>query len=195
MKTALRGITVAEFVRRLIERPGAGNWLMLVAPIEEAAHLGEQIAFGVAQEVEPDESPGIVHPRDADALVEALGRRRHLVITGVDDWPVEEWARLDTLRSRLLVAQRVAFVISEPAAKHLLIVAPHFARFFTGSVWTILLDEDVMDEGDRQAKVASMEAWSGLSTEEMVRRAECKELPAHPEYAEWLALVNRSDLL
>lgn len=195
MKTGLSGISTAEFTRRMIERPGPGNWLILVAPTGETTSLGEQIAFGVGLEAESGESPATIQPRDANELVEEVARRRHLVVTGVDEWPLTEWARLDTLRSRLVVAQRVAFVMSESAAKHLLIGAPHFARFFSGSAWRVVLDKNVMSADDRQARILRLEAWSQLTTEEMIGRAERRELPADPEYAEWLALVTRIDLL
>lgn len=195
MRVGLGRITVPEFTRRVIERPGPGNWLMLAVPPSETAQVAEQIAFGVAQEAEPGEAPELVRPADADALTEAVLRRRNLVVTGIDDWPASQWARLDILRSRMLQAQRVAFVVSQAAAEHLVAAAPHFARFFSGSVWQTALDDDVMDEDERQARVAGLEAWAGLSTEEMIRRAERRELPADPEYAEWLTLVHRSDLL
>lgn len=195
MKVGLGPIAVPEFTRRVIERPGPGNWFMLVVPTSETAQVAERIVFGVAQEAEPGEAPEIVCPADADALTEAVLRRRNLVVTGVDHWPTSQWARLDILRSRMLQAQRVAFVVSQAAAEHLVAAAPHFARFFSGSVWQAALDDDLMDEDERRTRVAGLEAWAGLSTEEMVRRAERHELPADPEYAEWLTLVYRSDLL
>lgn len=191
----LRGTTIAEFVRRMIERSGPGQWLLLVTSPDEISQVAEQVIFGLRQEAEPSEMPDMVRPENANALVDAVMRHPHAVVVGADDWPAAEWARLDALRSRLLCAQRVAFVVSDRGAGHLFTGAPHFARFFTGSAWRALLGAELMGEEDRRARVADLEAWSGLSTVEMIRRAEARDLPSDPEYVEWLALAGRSDLL
>jgi len=191
----LRATTIAEFVRRMIERSGPGQWMLLVTPPDKLSQIAEQVAFGVAQEAEPGEMPDVVRPENANALVDAVMRHPHAVVVGTHDWPAAEWARLDTLRSRLLCAQRVAFVVSDRGAAHLFTVAPHFARFFTGSAWRAVLDAELMGEEERRARMADLEAWSGWSTAETIRRAEARDLPSDPEYAEWLALAGRSDLL
>jgi hypothetical protein len=86
-------------------------------------------------------------------------------------------------------------VLSESAARHVFREAPHFARLFTGSVWDLAPEPDDMSEADRIARIASLERWASLSTADMIARAEARTLPPDPEYAEWLVLVGRSDLL
>jgi len=86
-------------------------------------------------------------------------------------------------------------VLSESAARHVFREAPHFARLFTGSVWDLSPEPDEMSAADRLDRLASLERWANLSTSDMIERAEARTLPPDPEYAEWLVLVDRSDLL
>ena len=52
-----------------------------------------------------------------------------------------------------------------------------------------------MSEADKARLIADFERWSGMSTAEMVQRAGTRQLPSNPEYADWLVLAGRSDLL
>jgi hypothetical protein len=194
MTTGLRQIPQSELVRRVIERTGRNSWLALVVPDDRRAEVVEQIVAGVASEAEIDVFR-VDAPADAEALASA-GRRAGVLVASLGEaWPPAEWARLDVLRSRLQRQDRAVLVLSEPAAQRVFREAPHFARLFTGSVWDLAPESDVMSDADRRDRVASLERWAGLSTADMITRAETKALPSDPEYAEWLVLVGRSDLL
>lgn len=194
MTTGLRQIPQSEFVRRAIERTGGNSWLALVAPDERLADVAEQVAAGIASESEIDVAR-VDAPADPESLVRASHRPGILVASLRDAWPPGAWARLDVLRSRLQREQRAILVLSESVAQHIFREAPHFARFFTGSVWDLAPEPDAMSDTDRDDRVASLERWANLSTAAMIARAETRTLPSDPEYAEWLALVGRSDLL
>lgn len=190
----LRQIPHSELVRRAIERTGHNSWLALVVADGQIADVVEQIAHGIASE----SAANVVRldaPKDAKALARAGRRGGILVASIVDTWPAGEWARLDALRSRLEREHCAVLVLSEAAARHIFSEAPHFARFFTGSVWELTPGADELREADRRERIASFERWAQMSTEEMIARAEKKTLPSDPEYAEWLVLAQRSDLL
>ena len=194
MTTGLRQIPQSEFVRRAIERTGRNSWLALVVPDGRLAELVEQVTAGIAAEVEGD-VVCVDAPSDAEALVRA-GRCAGILIAALGDrWPPDTWSRLDALRSRLQRENRTVLVLSESAASHVFKDAPHFARNFTGSVWDLAAEPDQMSEGDRLDRIASLERWAELSTPEMIARAQARTLPSDPQYAEWLVLVGRSDLL
>jgi hypothetical protein len=194
MTTGLRQIPQSEFIRRAIERTGGNSWLGLVVPDHRLADVVEQTAAGIASESEV-EVFRVDAPPDADALADAGLRTGILVGSLVDAWPPGAWARLDTLRSRLQREHRSVLVLSESAARHVFREAPHFARLFTGSVWDLAPEPHDMSEADRLDRIASLERWAGLSTPDMIAGAEARALPPDPEYAEWLVLVARSDLL
>ena len=48
---------------------------------------------------------------------------------------------------------------------------------------------------ERQARLASLREWSGMTDEEVIARAARGELSPDPQYALWLVLLNRGDLL
>jgi hypothetical protein len=194
MTTGLRQIPQSELVRRAIERTGGNSWLALVVPDACIADVVEQVVDGIASESEI-EVLRVDGPRDAAALAQAGRRAGILVASLADTWPPGEWARLDVLRSRLSRDHRSVLVLSESAARHVFGEAPHFARLFTGSVWDLAPDPDQMSDADRLDRVASLERWASLSTADMIERARTRTLPPDPEYAEWLVLVGRSDLL
>jgi hypothetical protein len=55
--------------------------------------------------------------------------------------------------------------------------------------------QDVMTEADRVDRIIELERWAHLSTVDVIARAATRTLPSDPEYAEWLVLAGRSDLL
>jgi hypothetical protein len=194
MTTGLRQIPQSEFVRRAIERTGGNSWLGLVVPDDRLADVVEQTAAGIALESEL-EVFRVDAPADAGALERATRRVGILVASLGDAWPPGSWGRLDALRSLLQREHRAVLVLSESAARHVFREAPHFTRLLTGSVWDLAPEPDEMNAADRLARLASLEQWANLSTADMIARAEARTLPADPEYAEWLVLVGRSDLL
>jgi hypothetical protein len=194
MTTGLRQIPQAEFVRRAIERTGGNSWLALVVPDHRLADAVEHIAAGIQSEAEI-EVFRVDAPADAESLARAGHREGILVVSLADTWPLDAWARLDVFRSRLQREHRSVLVLSESAVRHVFREAPHFASLFTGSVWALAPEPDEMSDVDRLARITSLERWAELSTAEMIERAKAKALPPDPEYAEWLVLAGRSDLL
>lgn len=194
MSIGLARIPISEFVRRMVERTGRGNWFALIVPKGEVSQLAEQIAKSITGELGVAVA-SIKHPETADNISAEVGRHTIIVVSNVDDWPTVEWARLDVLRSRLLSGRTVAFVLSNLAASRLFAGAPHFARFFGGSVWEVELDADLMTESERLSRIKSLETWAKMSTSEMMTKAEKRELSSDPQYAEWLALAGGSKFL
>lgn len=194
MTLGLSRISISEFTRRIIERTGLGNWFLLIAPEGDVLEVAERVAFGLASETSEGEVK-VDRPLSADEVVDLARRKETLVVADIDTWPASEWARWDVLRGRLLPSHKVALVVSRGTATRLFIDAPHFIRLFSGSVWEVEPEEDPLSEVDRQRLLASLEDWGKMSTAEMIRRAECKELLADPEYVDWLVLAGRSDLL
>jgi hypothetical protein len=72
--------------------------------------------------------------------------------------------------------------------------APNLASWLGGLVFSR------QDPGERlaalrQQRLASLRAWSSKTDEDVIRDAEAGTLPRDPEYAEWLVLLGRGDLL
>ena len=52
-----------------------------------------------------------------------------------------------------------------------------------------------MTEEERQERLKELSEHFGLTAEEVVQKAEARELPHEPEFVEWLVLLDRGDLV
>jgi hypothetical protein len=52
-----------------------------------------------------------------------------------------------------------------------------------------------MSYEEQERRIRSLEEWSGIGSDQLIERAERRDLPAGPEYAAWLVLLGRGDLL
>jgi hypothetical protein len=197
MRLGPRPAGVAEVALRLMaRRGGGGGWTtLLLRPTDDAVAAAEELA----QEMEALGGVGVERiesAADALALIARLAvSERPAVVVGLDEWPASEWGHLDLLRSRLARAERTALVVSEATYERILRDAPNLESWLGASVWTYQADAALLTEEESARRLAALQAWSGLSDEEVIARAQARTLPADPEFAEWLVLLHRGDLL
>jgi hypothetical protein len=187
-----RAIGLGEMALRIVARPGA--WFALLAPAPEASrvadHLAEEIAMmGDAAPKRVDASVG------AAVLVHEAGEAGTVVSAGFEGFGDEEWRHLDLLRSQLVRDEPVVLVLSTPAFERLMRNAPNVASLLGGAVWTLDPEAELLTDEEKEQRLQALRAWSGLSDDEMIARRERGELPRDPEYAEWLVLLGRGDLV
>jgi hypothetical protein len=130
-----------------------------------------------------------------DLVARLAGTKNPVVVSGVDGWPASEWAHLDRLCSRLAREERTALVLSSESFEHIMQKAPNFSSRLGASVVMYRPHVAELTEEERSRRLETLRAWSGLSDEVMLARAEGGTLPAEPEFAEWLVLLDRGDLL
>ncbi|MEP7121916.1 MAG: hypothetical protein ABJE95_13435 [Byssovorax sp.] len=186
----------AEAALRLMARRGRGDWMaVVVEPGVDAQTVAEELAreMEAIGDVTVERVLGARDPEDLSTrLASATGP---VVSAGLDDWPAEEWANLDRLRSRYAREERTALVLCRAAFDNLLQEAPNFSSWLGASVVMYQPNASYLDEEGRQRRLATLRAWSGLTDEETITRAAAGTLPAEPEFAEWLVLLGRGDLL
>lgn len=186
----------AEAALRLTARRGHGDWMALVVePGVDAMSAAEELAEemeaigGVAVE-------RVLGAQDAEDLASRLTAAHGPVVSsGLDSWPASEWASLDRLRSRCAREERTALVLGREAFNLLLQEAPNFSSWLGASVVMYQPNAVELDEEGRQRRLDTLRAWSGLTDEEILSRASNGSLAAEPEFAEWLVLLRRGDLL
>ncbi len=195
---ALPAIGLTEFALRASTRRASGDWLALSAP----DHLEpRQLADEVAQEIEAlgAAQPVVrLHASDgARALTQAAAAHLDstVVVSGLEGWTHDEWQRLDGLRS--LWARRGSVVLIGHASSMAawLSGAPNVATWAGGALWQLDAAEAILGEEQRRARLAALEAWAGRTSDDVLTLAARGELPVAPEYAEWLVLLCRGDLL
>ena len=73
-------------------------------------------------------------------------------------------------------------------------MAPNVASWIGGSAWE-LEGPQGLAPAERESRLQALRAWARLTDEDVVHLAEAGNLPQEPEYAEWLILLGRGDLL
>ncbi len=114
--------------------------------------------------------------------------------TGADLAP-ERWSSLDVMRSALERASPVILWMVPNAVAGLVEFAPNIRSFIGPSIFMASPDGGIMTETERQNRLEDLAEHYGLSNEEVVRKAESKELPPEPHFVEWLVLLGRGDLV
>ncbi len=194
----LPSLDPAGFALRVAWRSDAGAWSLLVVPRDEVVATAAEIV----REVEAIEgrAPVAVAARGGalDFVADLMRHRTATVVaSGIDSFTPEDWRNIDLGRSRLLREGEVVVVLGSDAAADLLRYAPHLASWVSGYAWTssaaALRTEHERRKSDR---LADLRAWArGVTDEEILRLAAEGRLPNEPEYAEWLVLLGRGDLL
>jgi hypothetical protein len=134
--------------------------------------------------------------KDAPELAEALASLKNpVVIAGIDAWAPSEWRHLDELRSRFTRDERTALVVSSTTFENIMREAPNFSSWLGASVWTYLPRSSELTEPERERRLEALRTWASLTDADVIARAEQGTLPPDPEFAEWLVLLDRGDLL
>jgi hypothetical protein len=196
MIPGLKPMGAAEAGLRFMARRGLGDWMVLVvAPSVETAVAAEELAD------EMETAGGVAVARiagatNAEDLAQRLAATRDPAIaSGLDDWPASEWAHFDRLRSRFTRGERTALVLGQAAFESLAQQAPNFSSWLGASVMAYQPDASVLTDDERSRRLEALRAWAELSDDEVLARATAGTLPRDPEYAEWLVLLHRGDLL
>jgi hypothetical protein len=192
----LKAMGAAEVALRLMARRGHGDWTALVVdPGTDVAAIAEELA----DEMEAVGDSTVARVFDA-TTVEALAERlaathEPAVASGLEGWPAAEWGHFDRLRSRFARDERTALVVGRATFELLAQQAPNFGSWLGASVVAYLPDASVLTEEERGRRLEALRGWSGLADAEVLARASAGTLPPDPEFAEWLVLLRRGDLL
>jgi hypothetical protein len=196
MTPGLKPMCAAEAALRLMARRGRGDWMAFVV---EPGMDPQAVAVELAEEMESCGERMVERvggARDVQDLLSRLAAQHGpVVVSGLDGWPASEWAHLDRLRSRLTRDERTALVLDRASFEHLMQEAPNFSSWLGASVVSYRPDASALDDDERRRRLDTLSEWSGLSDEDVVLRASAGTLPAEPEFAEWLVLLRRADLL
>lgn len=175
----------------------SGSWSAVVSSLERLDEIRDELRDELEFAFESSDS--VVTVLDAsegiDAIVWHLMERSPKDVVLVFDNEALDVAarqRLDSARTSFEGGPRVVFVMSEPALAALARDAPHLWSWVGPRVFSV---DPTSGRLDVQARLASLREGTGLTDDEIVRRAQAGELPADPVYAEWLLLLDRGDLI
>lgn len=133
-------------------------------------------------------------PSSARLLQEAPSILADVLLIGADAYAEADWRLLDRRRSEFSREGITVFLTSPGSFAMLMRVAPNLASWLGGSVFTYE-DIDALAIEQRDRRLASLRTWSGKTDGEVLQAAQAGRLPRDPEFAEWLVLLGRGDLL
>lgn len=117
-----------------------------------------------------------------------------VLLIGAEAYTEADWRLLDRRRSEF-AREGVTVLLTMPTSFAVLMrVAPNLASWLGGSVFSYE-DIDALAMEQQESRLAALRAWSGKTDEDVRRAAEERRLPRDPEYAEWLIMLGRGDLL
>jgi hypothetical protein len=117
-----------------------------------------------------------------------------LVLVDARSFAAPDWALLDRRRSSLAHPGVLIFVTTPSSFDDLMRSAPNLASWLGAQVFAYVRD-DADGEAARTQRLEALRAWASKSDAEVIDEAKARTLPRDPEYAEWLVLLGRGDLL
>jgi len=189
-------IGISEFCLRAVARTGPGDWLLLVTSsttTHPVSHrIQQELLIYDAAVVTP-----IHRPANADDLLEKFGSTAAgvLIVSGLDHFRPQDWQSVDHLRSRLARDEAVILVVGAKTAENIVNLAPNLASWIAGSSWFLDTHAEELSAEEKEARLEALRKWANLTDAEVIQQAEDGRLPSAPEFAEWLVLLDRGDLL
>jgi hypothetical protein len=190
-------IALDDLAFRVIESTEPNAWVVAIAD-------RPSVASSLSAEIErlrgPEEAPPVVVTIDsAGPLFQAVHAhsRGTLIVVGAAAFSVDDWRRLDANRTRLMRNDVTILILDEAGAGRLENFAPNLASWVGGRVWRLADDTaaPALSPNEIDQRLAALRAWADLGDAEVIQLAEAGQLPRDPEYAEWLTLLGRGDLL
>ena len=188
---------LGEFAAQLELENGADRWYRLIVPEStDQAMVAEQLALEIdgvlgstCQRI--DASAG---PAQLVRMVRDAGDSP-VAIYGVDAYSDADWQHVDLLRSQLVGGGPKILLARLSVLAKMENHAPNLTSFLGGATWQVDLGADYLTEAEQQARLASLRTALGYSDGDVIAMAQEHKLPSEPEFAEWLVLLGRGDLL
>lgn len=197
MRSKIREISVDEFVLRATAPLPQNSWSVAVSDVfdrkDAITELQDMLTIfaaflvmNIAATAGPEELLGAIDDSSSD----------YLLLHNFEDWSAKEWRCWDGFRHQLDQGkQGGTLCLTEKSLRSMLSFAPNFTSWVGNKIYWVLLDSYLLTEEQRQSRLVSLREWSGWSDAEVIRQAESNQLSPEPEYAEWLILLDRGDLV
>jgi hypothetical protein len=187
-------ITVPELALRILALRGTAAYVAYLSIREEVPII---LADCHEELVALDGSANIAvldAVRASDLLGKLAQTDEEIVLVSTTHYGAEDWELVDRRRSSLAHAGVMVFVMAGEDFDVLMRAAPNLASWLGALVFQRGYDASEL-AGVRERRLAALRSWAHKSDDDVVRDALGGALPADPEYAEWLVLLGRGDLL
>jgi len=122
--------------------------------------------------------------------------QEYLLLWQLEAWKLVDWQSFDGFRSRLDKGKKGGLILlTEQSTHSLMRYCPNFASWLGAKVFDFEKDAELLTKEETNLRLDALQKWAKLSSDQVIKMAEKRQLPHDPEYAEWLILLNRGDLL
>lgn len=186
----LQPIEAADLAMALSMEDDAGAWHLIVTPTPgmTAAAVRGAMRAADATVVELDATSG------PQVLAKRLPNHGAALATGLDGWTPAMFEHFDVLREMIRAAHPVlVLVVTEQTAMELARHAPQCNSYFAGTQrqW-----ERAVATPERKAAIlADLRRYWRMTDGEVLEAALAGQLPRDADFATWLVLLEREDLL
>ncbi len=190
----VKEVFAGELALRLSALRGTAAYAAYLVPLPDL----ESVLVDLEDElraVTSDASVQRLVPHDAVELIAQLAAIPvEVVVVDAHGFSNPEWTAIDHRRSSISHRGVLVFVTTPESFDELMRGAPNLASWLGGEVFAHP-KTDARAAADREQRLDALRAWSQKADEEIVEAARAGTLPRDPDYAEWLVLLGRSDLL
>ncbi len=192
----IKSVSIDELLQRVGSQPDGNVWLAIVVAPSDSNEVVEDLkeTINIFTECEVGLVSGEGGTLDLIRHVEQA-TEDYLLLWRFESWNRDNWREFDYARSRLTRKRGGVLVLSSESVKALITYAPNFTSWLGSRVYRFDKDREFLTTDERQARLAALREWSGLSDLKVIELAEAHKLPLTPEYGEWLVLLNREDLI
>jgi hypothetical protein len=196
MTASVRRVGLAELAVRLQAFTETISYVALLAPAGALPELVTELRH----EIEALDRYAMVRAIAAETsasklIAELRSSPQGTVLIDASRYNGQDWRFLDRRRSALARRGATVFLTTPESFDELMRVAPNLASWLgaLAFAWDDTAGELTADQKIRRLR--ALRAWSGKSDAEVLRSAAEGTLPRDPEFAEWLVLMGRGDLL
>lgn len=118
-----------------------------------------------------------------------------VVVRGTERFTDADWMRLDAERSLLSRTGPAVIVTDRDTLDRIEGLAPNFSSWIGADCFILFENAELLTVREVEERLNYLRSWSKLTDDDVVTRAADGKLPKEPEYAEWLVLVGRGDLV
>lgn len=186
-----------EFAAQLEAGGSAELWYRLVLPsgsepAQVAERLAEEMHVVLGQTVACfDAATG---PSDLVKHLRQAGNRPVLLF-GLEGYAEADWRHMDLLRSQMVGGSAKVLIVSPAVVAKMENWAPNLTSFMGGAMWQLDPSADYLSADEREGRLQALRVARQRSDEDVIALAERGELPPDPDFAEWLVLLGRGELL
>jgi hypothetical protein len=191
----------AELALRVVAHRGTAVYMAYITSPDAIdavlADVGDEIAA-----LDPAARLETLRPEVGEVLVDALAATdAEIVLVHSSAFTAPDWALLDRRRSSIAHRGVLIFVTTPASFDALMRSAPNLASWLGADVFAHASDAADLD-ATRVRRLEALRRWAAQpdaagvrSDADVIREAEQGTLARDPEYAEWLVLLGRGDLL